>query len=245
LYAFVDMRRQSGGGAETATRRPASRISSSTELPTSERAYRAIKEAIVSGELPADSRLVELALAADLGVSRTPVREALKRLVAEDLVVVDPVRGMIVKPIDHQEVEDFYTIREVLEGLAARLAAQRISGEQLIRLGALVDAMQAAAESGDGAALVQANILFHETIFQATANQRLLSLGRGLSDFVRRLSSVAFSDPRRDREVAVEHRAILEALERRDAEAAELRAREHMAHARSHFVRQSAFADLR
>lgn len=224
--------------------RRSSRITSSAELPISQRAYLAVKEAILNGDLPPGSRLVELALADDLGMSRTPVREALNRLLAEELAVVDPMRGMIVKPFDAREVEDFYTLREVLDGLAAKLAAQRISQDQLIRLGALVERMELATEKGDEKALVHANVLFHETIFDASANQRLLSLGRTLSDFVRRLSSVAFSDPERDREVAREHRAILDALESRDPEQAERCAREHMAHARSHYVRQSALADL-
>lgn len=224
--------------------RRSSRITSSAELPISQRAYLAVKEAILNGDLPPGSRLVELALADDLGMSRTPVREALNRLLAEELAVVDPMRGMIVKPFDAREVEDFYTLREVLDGLAAKLAAQRISQDQIIRLGALVERMELATEKGDEKALVHANVLFHETIFDASANQRLLSLGRTLSDFVRRLSSVAFSDPERDREVAREHRAILDALESRDPEQAERCAREHMAHARSHYVRQSALADL-
>lgn len=224
--------------------RRSSRITSSAELPISQRAYLAVKEAILNGDLPPGSRLVELALADDLGMSRTPVREALNRLLAEELAVVDPMRGMIVKPFDAREVEDFYTLREVLDGLAAKLAAQRISQDQLIRLGALVERMELATEKGDEKALVHANVLFHETIFDASANQRLLSLSRTLSDFVRRLSSVAFSDPERDREVAREHRAILDALESRDPEQAERCAREHMAHARSHYVRQSALADL-
>lgn len=224
--------------------RRSSRITSSAELPISQRAYLAVKEAILNGDLPPGSRLVELALADDLGMSRTPVREALNRLLAEELAVVDPMRGMIVKPFDAREVEDFYTLREVLDGLAAKLAAQRISQDQLIRLGALVERMELATEKGDEKALVHANVLFHETIFDASANQRLLSLGRTLSDFVRRLSSVAFSDPERDREVAREHRAILDALESRDPEQAERCAREHMTHARSHYVRQSALADL-
>lgn len=224
--------------------RRSSRISPSVELPTGQRAYQAMKEAILNGDLPPGSRLIELSLADDLGMSRTPVREALNRLLAEELAIVDPMRGMIVKPFDAREVEDFYTLREVLDGLAAKLASQRISQDQLIRLGALVERMDLATEKGDEKALVHANVLFHETIFDASANQRLLSLGRTLSDFVRRLSSVAFHDPDRDREVAHEHRAILAALERHDPEQAETCAREHMAHARSHYVRQSALADL-
>src|SRR5438128_2451017 len=115
------------------------------ELPSGERVYRALKDAILSGELPANSRLVELSLAKQFGVSRTPVREALKRLTAEYLATLDPVRGMIVRGMDPQEIEEAYTLREVLEGLAARLAAQHMTAAGMTRLRAVLDAMSEAA----------------------------------------------------------------------------------------------------
>ena len=219
-------------------------IGSNTELPDGERVYRAIKEAILSEELPPDSRLVELSLASHLGVSRTPVREALKRLTAEGLAVIDPPRGMVVKPIGEQEMEEIYAVREVLDGLAARLAAQRISDEDLARLRGLTEVMSRAVEEGGRAALVQANIRFHEIIFQAAGNERLLQMGRNLTDSVRRSSSTAFRSLERDIDVLQEHSELVTALEQRDAAAAERLAREHMVKARSYLARTSVTADL-
>ena len=96
-------------------------------LPSSELVYRRFKDQIISGDLAPGSRLIELNIAADFGVSRTPVREALKRLAAENLVLADPARGMIVHAPDAGEIEDVFVVREALDGLAARLAAHRIT----------------------------------------------------------------------------------------------------------------------
>src|SRR4029077_3149860 len=220
-----------------------SRSDGAAHLPASERIYTQLKESILGGTLESGSRLVELSLASDLGVSRTPIREALKRLSVEGLVMLDPIRGMIVRQIDPHEVEDFYITREVLDGLAARLAAQRVSGDQLIRLRATLNAMESAHQRGDRAGMVQANMRFHDAVFRAGANQWLASLGRSMIDFVRLLSAAAYTDPVRDQEVVEEHRHIQEALEARDPDAAETSAREHMVQARLHFVRASAAAE--
>jgi DNA-binding GntR family transcriptional regulator len=225
------------------TRGGLSRSDGASQLPASERIYNQLKESILTGSLESGSRLVELTLASDLGVSRTPIREALKRLSVEGLVTLDPVRGMIVRRIDPHEVEDFYITREVLDGLAARLAAQRVSGDQLIRLGAILDAMESAQKRGDRSSMVQANMRFHDAVFRAGANQWLAALGRSMIDFVRLLSAAAYTDPVRDREVIQEHRAVQRALEAKDGDAAEAAAREHMVQARLHFVRESAAAE--
>src|SRR5690242_16601242 len=96
---------------------------------SSERVYRGLREQILTGNLAPAVRLVELQLAQHFAVSRTPVREALKRLIAEGLVVADANRGMIVRDVDPAEVEDIYVVRESLDGLAARLAATHCSAE--------------------------------------------------------------------------------------------------------------------
>jgi DNA-binding GntR family transcriptional regulator len=213
-------------------------------LSSSERAYREIKEAILSGSLQPESRLVELSLAAEFGVSRTPIREALKRLIAENLVAIDPVRGTVVKGIDQREVEEVYAIREVLDGLAARLAARRIMDGDLSRLKSLMKIMESAVEEKRQNVLVQANVRFHEMIYQASGNDRLVALGQSITDFVRRFSATAFRSYERDVEVLDEHRALIDALERRDPDAAESAAREHMVKARSFLAHMSVVADF-
>lgn len=213
-------------------------------LRNSERVYRDIKEAILSAELAPESRLVELSLAEQFGVSRTPVREALKRLSAEGLVIVDPSNGTVVRGIDEQEVEEIYAIREMLEGLAARLAAHRILPEELTRLKSLMEIMTTALEERREDVLVQANLRFHDIIYQAAQSDRLTELGRSLNDFVRRFSREAFQSYERDREVLQEHQAIIKALDRRDPEAAERLAREHMKNARIFLAHANLIADF-
>jgi DNA-binding GntR family transcriptional regulator len=227
----AERRTPAGSGAKSpATSRAASQTDS--RISASEHVYRGIKEAILDGTLPADSRLVEVSLAGEFGVSRTPVREALKRLAAEGLVFLHPARGMAVKGFTQSEVEDFYTIREVLDGLAARLAAQRVSDGSVTRLKVLLRIMAEATERGEQDRLVQANVHFHQVIFQATRNEQLIALGQSLADSLQRLSSRAFRSAERDAEVLEEHGAVVQALERRDPDAAEHAARRHMQRAR-------------
>src|SRR5690348_17070326 len=108
-------------------------------LPSSERVYRSLRDRIVTRGLPPGARLVELELAQQFDSSRTPVREALKRLSAEGLVSIDPARGMVVREIDPAEAEDIYVIREVIDGLAGRLAAPRVTDDDVTKLRVLMD----------------------------------------------------------------------------------------------------------
>jgi DNA-binding GntR family transcriptional regulator len=197
-------------------------------LPSSERVYRRLKDMIISGELKPQTRLVELQLAAEFGVSRTPVREALKRLTADTLVVADPVRGLVVHEPEPEEIEDVYLVRDVLEGLATRLAAQRIRPEELTRMRAILDSMRQALERGDTAHVVNANMAFHDIVYRAAGNATLSRLARDLSDLVRRFSSQAFNSGPRASTVFDDHEAILRALEQHDPEAAAAASTRHL-----------------
>ncbi len=203
-------------------------------LPSSERVYQGLKDQILAGSLAPNSRLVELQLASQFQVSRTPVREALKRLAAEGLVSVDPLRGMVVREVDPVEIEEIYVIREVLDGLASRLAAQRITDADLTKLHLLMEMMRESVRAQHWEAMVQANIKFHEIIHSAAGNQRLSVLARSLQDFVRRFSTKAFASTSRDVEVLLEHEEIVKALESRDPDLAEVASRRHVTGARSY-----------
>jgi DNA-binding GntR family transcriptional regulator len=202
--------------------------------PSSERVYREIRRMILNGALEPNARLVELQLASQFGVSRTPVREALKRLVAEDLVSVDPLRGMVVRDVDAVELEEIYVIRETLDSLAARLAAERVTATDLAKLRLLMDLMRDSAKAGHWEAMVQANIKFHDIIHHAAGNRRLRLLTRSLQDFVRRFSTTAFTSPERAGDVLDEHEQIVAALEARSPEAADIAARRHVTEARAY-----------
>jgi DNA-binding GntR family transcriptional regulator len=199
--------------------------------------YRSLKEQIVSGTLAPDTRLIELAIAADFGVSRTPVREALKRLAAENLVLADPARGMVVHAPDAREIEDVFVVREALDALAARLAARRITPSELGRLRVILESMSDAIVAGKREAVVVANMRFHDVIYGAAGNGMLERLGRDLREFVRRFTTLPFASPERVNDVLTEHRAIVAALEAHDPEAAEAASREHLSAARDYVVR--------
>lgn len=202
------------------------------ELPSSERVYRGLREQILNGKMEPGSRLVELQIASQFGVSRTPVREALQRLTSEGLASMEPLRGMVVRTVDAQQIEDIYEIREVLEGLAARLAALRANEGDLAKLRLLTEMMEESARFQRWEALVQANIKFHEVICGASGNERLAQMARSLQEFVRQSSSGAFANAGRVDEVLKEHTEIVAALEEHDPEHAESAARKHLFEAR-------------
>jgi DNA-binding GntR family transcriptional regulator len=201
-------------------------------VSSSERTYQALRDRILSGELAPFARLAEQRVAEDLAVSRTPVREALKRLMAEGLVQVEAGGRVVVRDIDPREVEEIYVIREVLDGLAARLAGQRISATQLARFQTVMDVMRSDHEAGRGEAVVQGNILFHDLLHESSGNDRLRQLSRDLTDYVRRFSSQSFHRPERVENMLEEHQRLVDALARRDPDEAERVAREHVAVAR-------------
>ena len=183
---------------------------------------------ILSGELPPHTRLVELQFAEQFGVSRTPVREALKRLTAEKLVRNDPVRGLVVHDPEPYEVSDMYLVRNVLESLAARLAAQRITPDELHQLQMAHDSMREGVNSGQTDLIISANLAFHDVIYRSARNETLFRLARDLSDLVRRFSAEAFANNERAAVVVQEHEEILDALKRHDADAAAAASARHM-----------------
>lgn len=206
-------------------------------LPSSEVVYRRLKQDIISGALAPDSRLVELSIAADFSVSRTPVREALKRLAAENLVFADPSRGMIVHRPDAAEIEDVFVVREVLDGLAAQLAALRITPSELSKLELIVESMASAIEGDRRESIIAANQRFHDVIYNAAGNPVLARVASELRDYVRRYSTLPFASPDRVQHVLMEHQAILQALLDRDPAAAEKASGGHLSAARAYVVR--------
>lgn len=210
------------GGTCVALRSIAARRTAEREegLPSSERVYRNLKAMIVSGDLPPQTRLVELQFAERFGVSRTPVREALKRLTADKLVHADPVRGLVVHEPEPHEIQEVYLVREALDGLATRLAAHRISVDEVARMRAILASMRESVASERTDLIVNANIAFHDVIYRAAGNSTLTRLAKDLNDYVRRFSREAFASVARLQGVLAEHEQILAALERHDPEAA-------------------------
>lgn len=214
-------------------------------LPSSERVFRELKDAILSSEFAPGTRVVEVQIAEQLGVSRTPVREALKRLLAEGYVSRDELGGLVVRPVTQHEVDEAYVVRGGLDGLAAYLAAYRISPDELTTLRVIHQTMAEAVAHGRTNETVAANGAFHDAIYDIAGNRRLSSIARGLRDFVRRFSAEAYLNvPDRPKQVLEEHGEILAALEANDPEAAEAAARRHLSEARAHLTELRVTAEL-
>lgn len=200
--------------------------------------YDSIREGILSGRYAAGERLVEARLAAELGVSRTRVREALARLEAEHLLARASGRGLVVTQLSPSEIEDMYALRLLLEGFAAARAAENVTFEELERLrelqNELVAAEQGADSAGDGerTALIrrvtEINKEFHNLIHIAARNRRLEPVLRSVIEVPLMFTSFYWYTNRELKEAANDHQAILDALEAREPERAEELMKRHI-----------------
>jgi DNA-binding GntR family transcriptional regulator len=203
-----------------------------TDPVASNAIYLALREAILARVLPSGERLAEPQLAALFKRSRTPVREAILRLEWEHLAERSARRGFVVGGISREEILEVYAVREVIDGLAARLAAQACLPTELDHLTWLQRRLRKAAEQHDYRLMIELNIEFHEAIARGSRNVLLLQFMRQIHDWVRRFKDTTVSYGGRGTDAAEEHDALLEAIAKRDPDAAERIAREHMARAR-------------
>ncbi|MCE1254597.1 MAG: GntR family transcriptional regulator [Anaerolineae bacterium] len=189
--------------------------------------YDELRRAIVTGKYSAGSRLVADHIARQLGVSPTPVREALHRLEAEGLVRVNPHHGVEVSQLSIQEIIEIYHIRGALESLATRLAAEHLTGADFDRMNALLDDMDDAARVKDLERILSVNRQFHGMIWQATQSPKLSDLLENYYDSSQRFRYVSITIPGRLDRISFEHRRITRALLDGDIPLAGVYATEH------------------
>jgi DNA-binding GntR family transcriptional regulator len=197
-------------------------------LTLSQRAHAYLRDEILSNRLPPGTELQEFALSQRLGVSRGPIREALGSLAAEGLVTVRPRKGAVVHSLSSEEFLEAYQVREALEALAVRLAVPRLDAQRIAELQSLTDTMAACAASGRVTEFFEANASFHETLVEASANAKLQEIYSRLTGQMRRYwrrSLVLRGDLRRS---VSEHRAILRAARRGDADKAAVLMADHI-----------------
>lgn len=192
------------------------------------RAYHQIREMIFDGTISADSILVEARLGELLGMSRTPVREALSRLEAEGLLAPLPRGGFSVVALSEDDLRDLYMIRACLEGLAAATAASKLTRVDIARLEDLYDAMGEAVEAGRDEELAQLNREFHRTIAVASGNRHLSEMLDNVKGVFERFRANAVADPGRRAQAHVEHGQLIHALRDRDGDKARRLAEEHV-----------------
>lgn len=197
----------------------------------SESAYARIRAALRDGSLAPGERLTETDLAARFGVSRTPVRQAIARLEAEGLLTHEPRRGLAVTRPDHQQVVELYVMREVLEGAAARLAAQHASETEIAAMAEIVE--REPDSFGNAPALAAVNMRLHGLLYLAAHNRYLL---RSLEQIEATMSLLPTLLAWGGRAAAAheEHRTIIAAIVARDGDAAEEAARRHARAAQKH-----------
>ena len=203
-------------------------------------ATEAIRGAILAGRLTPGSRLKEEQLAAELGISRTPIREALLVLQTDGLVEASPNRGATVRSYAPADLDELYQLRGLLEGHAARIAADRISPEALGELFESCERFDAVREVGDPSALAAENQLFHETILEATGSERLISMVKKVIEVPLVYRSFLWYSDEQRLISAHYHRQIAAALFVRDAERAESIMKAHVHEARDFLVAEVA-----
>jgi DNA-binding GntR family transcriptional regulator len=192
--------------------------------------YEKIKQAIVSGELRQGEPLVELALAAWCGVSRTPIREALSRL-EQDGLAERAERGLIVRESRPEEILDLYEIRIVLESMAASVASERRTAHDLLTMRRWADDTKGGV-SRDVEAIVNANRAFHHSVWRASHNQPLIGVLDRFQLQLGRYSGTTLAKPGRIEEAFEQHSAMVDAIEARDGERAAAIATQHFTDAR-------------
>ncbi|MBQ9376297.1 MAG: GntR family transcriptional regulator [Schwartzia sp.] len=187
-----------------------------------------IRDAIRHGVLQPGERLMEIQLAEELGVSRTPVREAIRKLELEGYVIMMPRRGTYVSDLSIRDINEVFEIRTSLESLATGLAAERATEEELERLQRLLVQIGAYIEHGDMEKIVETDTEFHDLLYQVSRNKRLIGIISNLREQLTRFRKTSMSFPGRLKETLGEHREIVEAIAQGDVQAAQQAAERHM-----------------
>lgn len=200
-----------------------------------DRAYQAIKHAILSLELEPGHRLVERRLAEQFHVSKSPVRDALHRLAGEGLVVQTPYAGVVVRRFSPDFVDELYELREVLEVTAVQLAVPRLTAADAAEAEASFRAAEAAMRADDNAGRGEAADRFHDILYRCAGNRPLQAVLRGFSDQVRIISAVNWQLRDTRWESHRQHQAIMAAAVAGDVDTASELMREHVRRGRTEY----------
>lgn len=194
----------------------------------SSRVFHTIRENILSGKYSTDEELKEKTIGEELGVSRTPVREALRQLELEGLVTIIPNKGAYVVGISQKDIKDIYEIRCRLEGLCAGWAALNITKEQLDELEENIFLSDFHAAKGNAEQVVELDNRFHEILYTASGSRELRHVLSDFHHYVQRVRKITLAMSERAGESIGEHRKIVEALKKHDSQMAEELAHEHI-----------------
>ncbi len=211
--------------------------------PLRELVCETIRQAIIDGTFSPGERLMEIQLADEMGVSRTPVREAIRKLELEGFVVMIPRRGTYVADISIKDITEIYEIRTSLDVLAAGLAAERITDEELETLNRLLVEIGQHIADNDMEKIVGADTAFHDVLYQASRNERLVSIINNLREQLTGIRGRSMSYPGRLIETMDEHRSLVDCIAARDVERAQEAARMHIENAEHTLMKSLSVAE--
>ncbi len=192
------------------------------------RVFNKLREDILSGVYHENEELKENNIGLELGVSRTPVREALRQLELEGLVTMIPNKGAYVTGITSKDIHDIYMIRSYLEGLCAKWACEHITEAQIEALDEILYLSDFHARRSHHEQLVELDNKFHELIYKASGSKILDHVLSDFHHYVERIRKITLSKPSRASKSSLEHAAILDAIKKRDGDLAEVLAHEHI-----------------
>lgn len=204
--------------------------------PLREIVFETLRDAIMNQVLKPGERLMEIQLADEMGVSRTPVREAIRKLELEGFIVMVPRRGAYVADISLKDIHEVFEVRACLEGLAARLAAERITPEEMEELERQLVKEAEETETNNLRNIVEIDTSFHDILYKAARNKKLLYFVNNLQEQLHRFRSASLARPGRSKTALEEHREIIEAIAQNDAEEAEKLARIHIENAENAMI---------
>lgn len=185
-------------------------------LTLRERIVDFIKDSVVSGRLKPGERVPEQEIAESFGISRTPIREAFRQLESEGFITVTPRKGAVVSPITDKDVKEFYAIKSLLEGFAARTACQKLTPKEVKRLETLNAQMDRCAEKNDVKGFFKLDNQFHDTFLRACGNEKLCVLVHHLVQQFERFRFTALALPGRMSDSVKQHNGIIDAFKNAD-----------------------------
>lgn len=208
--------------------------------PLREQVYEQLKRRLLTGKIKPGTRMMEIELAEDLGVSRTPVREAVRELGKEGLVTIEARRGAFASEISVKDMIDTLTVREDLDALAAYLASSRITKSEEQKLLELTDKYAAAIDEGDMDAMIRADEAFHKRVAKLSGNKTLAQVVSTVQTQVLRFRYLYYEDLANYKNMATEHREIIEALMSGDSEHAREVAFAHVRRLKDFVIKEGA-----
>lgn len=207
-------------------------------LPLRDVVFNTLRQAILTGELKPGERLMEIHLADKLGVSRTPIREAIRKLELEGLVTMIPRRGAEVAQITNKSLQDVLEVRRSLDALCAELACERISESELAQLEVACKEFEEATYTKDTRAIAAADVALHDIIIKATCNNRLVQLVNNLAEQMYRYRFEYIKDFSMHGRLVMEHQQIFEAIRSKNKETAAAAAITHIDNQMESIARQ-------